>query len=131
MITNKEKSIKKRKSLRKRKQDEELFNVSEDEEIKEENISNVVFNEIPEGITALKNLDSRAQSIYELIGKKGHTNHYSKHNVSQGLYYFEVDIISLDYNIHDYIYSKRTDEFSKKYYENILQNIIIISRKKK
>jgi hypothetical protein len=124
MSLNKEKMIKKRKSLRKRKQNEEIANFSEEDEIKEgENFSTIVINESTEGITIQTSLDTKIQTYYELTGKKGHTNYYSKQNMSQGLYYFEVDIISLDYNIHEYINNKRTDEFSKKYYENILQNI--------
>jgi len=124
MSLTKEKFTKKTKTLRKRKQKDEIANFSEEEEIKDvDNISNIINNENNEGIILQSCLDAKIQTYYELTGKKGHTNFYSQQSISQGMYYFEVDIISLDYNIHEYINCKRTDEFSKKYYENILQNL--------
>lgn len=122
MFNYKDISLKKTKSLRKRKQDNEVLINNEDDGIKEQDISNIVSSDIQEG-PYLTTLDTKIQPIFELAGKKGHINYYSKQNISQGLYYFEVEIISLEYNIQEYIYNKRTDEFSKKYYENILQNI--------
>jgi hypothetical protein len=56
-------------------------------------------------------------------GTKGHINYYSKQTISTGTYYFEVFVRSLEFNIHEYISSKRVDEYSKKYYDSLLSNI--------
>jgi hypothetical protein len=68
-------------------------------------------------------LDSKAKSIHELTSQKGHFTYYSRQCISTGTFYFEVGIKSLDYNIADYINSKRTDDVNKKYYDPILSNI--------
>jgi hypothetical protein len=67
--------------------------------------------------------DLKQNTIYDIKGKKGHTNYYAKQTLDVGVYYFEVTPTALDYNFADYVFEKRTDEFSKSYYENILANI--------
>jgi len=120
---NKDKINKKKKSLRRKKQEGDFTNFSEDDEENETHLSNLVSNVNAGGDLFLKSLDAKLQSVYDLSGKKGHSNFHSMQNISLGVYYFEVEIISLEYNIHEYITTKRIDEFSKKYYENILHNI--------
>lgn len=59
---------------------------------------------------------------FNLEGIKGHVNYYSLNSIQSGTFYFEVKIKSLDYNINEWVNQKRIDDFSKKYYENILAN---------
>jgi hypothetical protein len=123
MFSNKDKNIKKRKSLRKRKTEEDKLNEYSGEEIKEEG-SNNNYNspsvyDIPDK-DMIHCLDVGIHNNIEIQGRKGHSNHYSKQNISQGTYYFEATILSTDFNINEFINSKRNDEFSKKYYESLL-----------
>jgi hypothetical protein len=68
-------------------------------------------------------LDVFRNNNINLKGKKGHSSHYSKQTIETGTFYFEVTVLSLDYNFAEYVNPRRIDEFSKKYYEPILQNI--------
>jgi hypothetical protein len=67
-------------------------------------------------------IDVTSNNFGVLKGRKGHLNFCSKQGVSTGTYYFEVTIISMDHNFLEYVYARRVDDFSKKYYESILQN---------
>ena len=68
-------------------------------------------------------LDTKLSSIYILSARRGHYTYYTKTNISSGLYYYETQITSLDYDIVSYIKSKCIDDVKKKYYEPLLNNI--------
>ena len=68
-------------------------------------------------------LDTKLLSVHVLSARKGHYTYYTKANVSSGLYYYETQITSLDYDIVSYIKSKCVDEVKRKYYEPLLNNI--------
>lgn len=68
-------------------------------------------------------LDFKSTRPVELHGAKGHCNYYSKLSTCSGTYYYEVYVKSLDFNMNEFISSKRTDEYSKKYFDNILDNL--------
>lgn len=111
----KQNSKKTRKRLSKRKlSDEILINESFTEQP-------IITDIITETNTSLDIEKIRKPTVIE--GIKGHINYYSKQTVSSGSYYFEVTIKSLEFNINEYINSKRVDEYSKKYYDSLLSNI--------
>jgi hypothetical protein len=88
------------------------------------NISNIPqANSNPNPISTEKTnkLDFKAGN-YNLEGAKGHVNFYSINPIQSGTFYFEVKIKTLDFNVSEWVSLKRTDDFSKKYYENILTN---------
>ena len=68
-------------------------------------------------------LDTKLSSIYILSARRGHYTYYTKTNISYGVYYYEAQITSLDYDIVSYIKSKCIDDVKKKYYEPLLNNI--------
>lgn len=68
-------------------------------------------------------LDTKLSSIYILSARRGHYTYYTKTNISSGVYYYETQITSLDYDIVSYIKSKCVDDVKKKYYEPLLNNI--------
>jgi len=67
-------------------------------------------------------LDYFIKGVHLLEGIKGHTNFYSIKPIQSGTFYFEIKIKSLSFNVLDWINQKRIEDFSKKYYENILIN---------
>lgn len=114
-MKSKDKKFKK-KIYKRRRSYEDMINISEEEhKVEPEPIMEI--NEITHS------LDARMNNNMELSGGKGHNNYYSKQLISTGTYYFEVYIKSMEYNMQEYINEKRTDEFSKKYYDPILQNL--------
>ena len=68
-------------------------------------------------------LDTKLSSIYILSARRGHYTYYTKTNISYGVYYYETQITSLDYDVVSYIKSKCIDDVKKKYYEPLLNNI--------
>ncbi len=72
----------------------------------------------------INRLDFKNSASYFLEGSKGHSNYISIQQIKNGTFYLEVKIKSLDFSISDWINQKKTDEFSKKYYENISANPI-------
>jgi hypothetical protein len=77
---------------------------------------------IPEQKEIKTVLDVKERMI-ELYGSKGHSTHYSEVNILFGTFYFEVTVRSLEYNMVEFLNLKRADEFSKKYYDIILQDL--------
>jgi hypothetical protein len=117
----------KKKSKKTIKSDENKLSDYDYSDINNE-VSYTAFTSNPENFVESQKQEQSAMidvtccNIGILKGRKGHLNFTSKQAVSTGTYYFEVSIVSTDYNFLDYIYPKRVDDFSKKYYENILQN---------
>jgi hypothetical protein len=116
LIMKNNKDKKQRKKFHKRKVSDDNFNSNEEDN----KIEVEPYIEVKK-ITTL--IDTKISSCFEIIGYKGHINYYTKQNLELGIYYFEVIPINMDFNITEYISNKRTDEFSKKYYESILYNI--------
>ena len=67
--------------------------------------------------------DASLASVFSITSQKGHFTYYSKTPISSGDYYFEVEILSVDFDMISFIKSKCTDEVKKKYYEPLLKNI--------
>ncbi len=137
----KDKKIKKKNGKRKASDD---LNLSESDEMKKEtensannncsiNVNNYNYNTNSTKTQMNSNynniistektnkLDFQAGN-YILEGVKGHVNYISLNPIQSGTFYFEVKIKSLDFNINEWVNQKRIDDFSKKYYENILTN---------
>ena len=115
MKNNKDKKF--RKKIHKRKDSDDIFNSNEEDNNKMEVEPNIEVKKI----TTI--IDTKMNSYFDIHGYKGHVNYYTKQNLELGIYYFEVTPTNMDFNITEYISNKRTDEFSKKYYESILNNI--------
>jgi hypothetical protein len=106
-----------KKKAIKRKNSEEAYSSNEEDYIKME-------VEVPVEVKKDPSiLDLKYSSIFEISGIKGHKNFFTKQNIDVGFYYFEVTPYNMDYSILDYISNKRSDEFSKRYYEVIQNNI--------
>ncbi len=67
-------------------------------------------------------LDISFHPNFKLTSKKGHFTYYSSEIISTGDFYFEVEVINLNFDISSYIKSKCTNEVQKKYYEPLLKN---------
>ena len=69
-------------------------------------------------------LDFEKAKIFNLKSKKGHYTYYTTKIFSKGIFYFEVEIISTDYDILSYIKSKSGNNIIKKQYnEERIKNI--------
>jgi hypothetical protein len=112
-MKNKDKKI--RKKLHKRKVSDVAESLDDDDKM--------IIEPVIEIKPAMSNLDLKLNTIYDLKGRKGHINYYAKQTLNVGVYYFEVTPTNLDYNFAEYIQDKRIDEFSKAYYETVLNNI--------
>lgn len=124
-----------RKKLVRRKTADDL-NISDSEEIKIELGNTIINSSLQNNNNNLSSLSSSLNNNiissektykldfgmgnYNLEGIKGHLNYYSLNPIQSGTFYFEVKINSLDFNVNEWINQKRIDEFSKKYYENII-----------
>lgn len=107
-----------KKKISKRKNSDEVYTSNEEEDENKMEVEEPI--EIKKDITIL---DLKYSNIFEVNGIKGHRNYYTKQNIDVGIYYFEVTPFNMDYSILDYISNKRTDEFSKRYYEVIQNNV--------
>lgn len=85
------------------------------------NSTNINQSNLPSSEKSNK-LDFFIKGVQSLEGIKGHTNFYSIKPIQSGTFYFEIKIKSLSFNIIDWINQKRIDDFSKKYYDNVLVN---------
>ena len=69
-------------------------------------------------------LDLEKEKIFELKSKKGHYTYYTTKIFSKGIFYFEVEIISTDYDMLTYIKNKcGNNSIKKQYYEERIKNI--------
>lgn len=68
------------------------------------------------------NLD--LEKNFNLKSKKGHYTYYTTKIFSKGIFYFEVEIISTDYDMLTYIKNKTgNNSIKKQYYEDRVKNI--------
>jgi hypothetical protein len=88
-----------------------------------ENIQNSNINNLNETFQPEFKLDFNLNSSFTLLSKKGHFTYYTKQSISKGIYYFEVEITNLNFDITTYIKNKILDEVKKKYFTPILNNI--------
>ena len=69
-------------------------------------------------------LDLEQDKKFILKSKKGHYTYYTTKIFSKGLFYFEVEILSTDYDMLSYIKNKAGNNYIKKqYYEDNIKNI--------
>ena len=69
-------------------------------------------------------LDLEKSKIFNLKSKKGHYTYYTTKFFSKGIFYFEVKILSTDFDILSYIKSKSGNNLIKKQYnEERIKNI--------
>jgi len=69
-------------------------------------------------------LDLEKSKIFNLKSKKGHYTYYTTKIFSKGIFYFEVKITNVDYDILSYIKSKSGNNLIKKQYiEERIKNI--------
>lgn len=106
-----------KKKIGKRNKEEENLQ-SDNEEMKIE--STEILNNFP--IKEQSNDLDFFGGQYSIEGIKGHSNFYSNQVITSGTFYFEITIKNLEFKIYDFINAKKLDEFSKKYYDNIISN---------
>ena len=69
-------------------------------------------------------LELEKEKIFDLKSKKGHYTYYTTKIFSKGIYYFEVEIISTNYDMLTYIKNKSgNNPIKKQYYEERVKNI--------
>ena len=96
----------------------------EKESPKEKNISNNYIENQDSIFHPEFKLDLEKSKIYNLKSKKGHYTYYTTKIYSKGIFYFEVKIISTDYDILSYIKNKSGNNLIKKQYnEERIRNI--------
>ena len=99
---------------------------SEDKEIlnNDKNISNNAMDKQDSIFHPEFKLDLEKSKIFNLKSQKGHYTYYTTKIFSKGIYYFEVKIISTDFDILSYIKSKTGNSVIKKEYnEDRIKNI--------
>ena len=96
----------------------------EKESPKEKNVSNNYIENQDSIFHPEFKLDLEKSKIYNLKSKKGHYTYYTTKIYSKGIFYFEVKIISTDYDILSYIKNKSGNNLIKKQYnEERIRNI--------
>ena len=69
-------------------------------------------------------LDLDKEKIFNIKSKKGHYTYYTTKIFSKGIFYFEVEVISTDYDMLSYIKNKcGNNSIKKQYYEERIKNI--------
>ena len=68
-------------------------------------------------------LDTSLASVFSITSQKGHFTYYSKTPISSGDYYFEVEILSVDFDMISVIKSKRDIKISFVSFVNKLKSI--------
>jgi len=69
-------------------------------------------------------LDLEKEKIFNIKSKKGHYTYYTTKFFSKGIFYFEVEIISTDYDMLTYIKNKSgNNPIKRQYYEERIKNI--------
>ena len=69
-------------------------------------------------------LDLEKDKIFNIKSKKGHYTYYTTKIFSKGMFYFEVEIISTDFDMLAYIKNKSgNNPIKKQYYEDRVKNI--------